>query len=197
VDVRPQPFGGDWKTGPDRHSSGTLSASNLSTGYFHLSEKRSSERSRRPATAAKRAERLEEDVCLGACIRFKPQGPIHLEHIASREAVRLGQFSGYAVLFRYTMKHWEDEAKAPDKYSIVQNSLLVMDLTDRCAELDVTLLARLRRDEDQWFPLDSLLQAITINKTASAEAQVPRGDGWVVRPRRPGEQPAYRYSKPL
>jgi len=171
--------GPHWRDTPfGRHASGYLLCESCSSEptesggpYYFFSDpvpataaERAERRKERPPTAAERAQRREERVSYP----FIRLGPEDLEHLGSREGITLGPLTGYAVLFRITAKpSWTARALAGAE------GVLAIELTDGCASFATNILLGASGGRDPWFPLNSLLTEVTIEKTRGARAAPP------------------------
>ena len=141
--------GPKWKTAPNGyHSAGGLFCDDcMSGGDFHLfvqSGAGSNPTLRPPTTAAERAERREEFFVIVL-------GPDRLEHLGSREMVRLGPLSGYAVLYRFTL---------PGGNASDRNERAAIALKDGRVEFEASISGRLSTGGRDWASLDSLLSEV-------------------------------------
>jgi hypothetical protein len=124
------------------HAPGALvceacSSPSRAFGLYHFSvEATLAEASAKPeANAMERAKRLQETFGYPP-LRLKPK---HLEHIASREDVRVGPLSGYALLYSLVLKEqgWNDFS---DRLAAGEGKLLLLHLSDGCVSFETTIL---------------------------------------------------------
>jgi hypothetical protein len=172
--------GPHWRrdTRSGRHASGYLLCESCSSEptesggpyYFFpdpvpaTAAERAERRKERPPTAAERAQRREERVSYP----FIRLGPEDLEHLGSREGITLGPFTGYAVLFRITAEpSWTARALAGAE------GVLAIEVKDGCPSFATNILLGASGGRDPWFPLNSLLTEVTIEKTRGARAAPP------------------------
>ena len=149
-------------------------------GLYHFSD----QAELRPATSAERAEIRKEMVGLP----YTRIGPEHLEHYGSREGIRLGPLTGYAVLYRFVAK--EGRNSFAEIFAAQEGGLLVVHLTDGCVSFETTILLQSSGGRDPWAPLESLLTEVTIEKSRGAHLAPPHppGSGYsaILRSRRKG-----------
>jgi hypothetical protein len=60
--------------------------------------------------------------------------------------------------------------------ALLEGSFLAVYLKDACIEFEVLLRGKPSTGADDWKPLESLLSELTITKSASAEADIPKMD---------------------
>jgi hypothetical protein len=189
--------GPKWKIEPyGYHAPGFLSCRNCSSPsddagglyYFFAQSQLDSFPVRYPRTAAERVERHNE------AFSYPPisLGPENLDHLASREGVRLGPLSGYAVAYRLTPRQSGSNASFADQLALRARELLVISLTDGCIAFETTIATRLSNDVSDWAHLDSLLKEVTIKRTPSgqAETETPVG-AYSARVRRNEGEPRF------
>src|SRR5262245_4902144 len=129
--------GSNWRNKPyGYHAPGYLVCESCSSagkgwgGLYHFSDQAKSQ----PATAAERAELRNEWVGYP----YIQLGPEHLEHYGSREGIRLGPLTVYAVLYRFVVK--EGRGMFVDILAAQEGGLLVVHLTDGCVSFETTIL---------------------------------------------------------
>jgi hypothetical protein len=175
--------GPHWRdASPGRHGTGYLLCESCSSeptesgGLYHLfsdpvpatAAERAEWRKARPATATERAQRREERVSYP----YIGVGPENLEHLGSREGITLGALTGYAVLFRIIATPWVAR-QLPGSEGV-----LAIALTDGCVSFATNILLGSSGGRDPWFPLDSLLTEVTIEKKRGAPAAPPPPKQW-------------------
>ena len=174
--------GPHWRdASPGRHGTGYLLCESCSEptesgGLYHLfsnpvpatAAERAERRKERPPTAAERAQRRKERVSYP----YIGLGPENLEHLGSREGITLGALTGYAVLFRIIATPWVAR-QLPGSEGV-----LAIALTDGCVSFATKILLGASGGRDPWFPLNSLLTEVTIEKTRGARAAPPPPRQW-------------------
>jgi hypothetical protein len=60
--------------------------------------------------------------------------------------------------------------------ALFEGSFLVVYLKDACIEFEVLLRGKPSTGGDDWRPLESLLSELTMTKSPSAEADIPKKD---------------------
>jgi hypothetical protein len=171
--------GPNWRIGPgDRHVQGRIfcescgwgSTSPTGAGGDFAWGIHTYHNWRPPSTAAERAAARKEQINGDPIIPLRAN---RLEVRAAREPISLGPLSGYAILYRMALPHLPQENKLP---ALLEGSFLVVYLKDTCIEFEALLRGKPSTDGDDWRPLESLLNELTITKSPSAEADIPKKD---------------------
>ena len=101
-------------------------------------------------------------------------GKRHLELIGSRDDIRIGPLSGYAVLYRFTDSAFEDVYRLGTSHwlskilpvSFKPQGLLIISAMDECAVFDIDLTVPIDESEN-WKVLDSFLENVSIQRMRS------------------------------
>ena len=125
-------------------------------------------------TTSERANRRAEAV--GVPYPYIGVGPDNLQHMGTREDVRIGSLSGYAILFGI-VPGAHGANLSVDKLAENRRTFLALQLSDGCVSFSLDLLSERGQDGDIWSPLDSLLAEVTITRQSGAVAgpRVPPG----------------------
>jgi hypothetical protein len=174
------------------HAPGWLSCVGCSTrgkgagGVYYFITPSDDQNPAPPANAAARATRSTESFGYPP-MRFTSH---HLDVEGTREGVSVGPLSGYAVLYKVSLKdRGQDWAEGGLND---QRGLLVVHLTDGCMSFNTTIATDRTGNKDVWEPLDTLLAEIMVRKTPTADFKPqapPKGSEGVIVRRRPQEQP--------
>ncbi len=117
-----------------------------------------------PKTAIERIERRKEVFSYPLLFVMGA----NLIPISSKEKIRIGPMSGYAVLFQIHelwIKDHDNRSDDGDAPEIRQLNLLVVSVFDDCAHLETKIVFQPNGD-DNWSSLNKLLQDISIEKTS-------------------------------
>jgi hypothetical protein len=129
-------------------------------------------------TAAERAERRVE----GVAYPLFSLNPESLVHLGSRENLRLGPLTGYAVLYRVVTRKEGEPRTLADILGQADRGLVVLALWDGCVWLELSFfIGRLGDSANAWAALDALLEEATLTKV--------RGGSPPVWPRRSPAEP--------
>ena len=105
--------------------------------------------------------------------------------LASRDDIKIGPMSGYAVRYRATAR--PSSQNEPGAWN-----LLILSLSDGCLNFETSILTE--RPDDDWSFLDSILQEISIARIPTEEVEPPSALQPV--PTSPEPEPAKRLVGP-